>query len=127
MHPTQAASRPELIGTLYATYQVNGMRISCTYRTCPVKKTWDVRVHVTSVVITSDVTLLLWSTVGAIGPLRLSRTARDYGCPCIQTRAYRERVSTKNNSGNEVKCTNAWLLLIEIMLCSKLHCKKVSE
>ena len=27
--------------------------------------------------------------------------------------------------GNEVYCTNASLLLIKIMLCSKLHCQKV--
>jgi hypothetical protein len=28
-------------------------------------------------------------------------------------------------SGNEVDCTNASLLLLKIMLCSKLHCIKV--
>ena len=37
----------------------------------------------------------------------------------------KERSFNFKLSGNEVYCTNASLLLIKIMLCSKLHCQKV--
>ena len=36
----------------------------------------------------------------------------------------RNRVSIKKTSGNEVYYTNALILLINMMLCSKFHCQK---
>ena len=36
---------------------------------------------------------------------------------------YRKRVTIYKLAGNEVYCTNALLLLIKIMLCSKFYCQ----
>ena len=38
----------------------------------------------------------------------------------------RERVSISKRDGNESYCTNALMLPIQMMLCGKLHCQKVS-
>ena len=40
------------------------------------------------------------------------------------TRSYMKRDINKNLPGNEVYYTNALILLIKIMMCSKLHCQK---
>jgi hypothetical protein len=40
---------------------------------------------------------------------------------------HRKRVSVLKLSGDEVSSTNAKLLLVKIMLCSKLHYQKVSD
>ena len=50
--------------------------------------------------------------------------------PSFENRAWwwlipQEKSFNRKLFGNEVYCTNALLLLITIMLCSKLHCRKV--
>ena len=42
----------------------------------------------------------------------------------LSLRAYRKRIAMSKLSGNDVYCTNALLLPIKIMLCSKLLCQK---
>ena len=49
------------------------------------------------------------------------RDGKRLGC---MAKFDRKRVSSQKQSGNQVYFTNALLLLIKIMLCSKRHCQK---